>query len=229
MSADSPLRLVIFDVDGTLVDSQADILAAMKMACEACGVAVPAREQILGVVGLSLDVMMPILAPQADAVTHAAMVRGYKDAYMTLRAEAGAAQSSPLYPGARDTLDALHAQPDVLLGVATGKSRRGLDKLIDAHGLDQYFVTQQVADFHPSKPHPSMVLTALSEAGVEARDAVMVGDTSFDLDMAASAGVAGIGVAWGYHPRDRLGAAHYVIDRFDQLAPVLDQRWKGQA
>lgn len=222
----APLRLVIFDVDGTLVDSQADILAAMAVAFEIGGHPLPPRAQVLATVGLSLDVIFPILLPEADAATHARMVGGYKDAYVALRAQGGVEHSSPLYPGARATLDALHAIPEVLLGVATGKSRRGLDKLIEGHGLEGLFVTQHCADFHPSKPHPSMVLAALSDTGVAAEDAVMIGDTSFDMEMAASAGVPGIGVSWGYHERTRLGAqARVVIDAFDALHPALDQVW----
>ena len=130
------------------------------------------------------------------------MVEAYKNAYMELRAKAGVAQSSPLYPGALETLQALHAVPEVLLGVATGKSRRGLDKLIEGHGLEGMFLTQQVADHHPSKPHPSMILQAMADVGVAAQDTVMIGDTSFDMEMAAAAGVHGIGVSWGYHDRE---------------------------
>ena len=226
----TPLRLVIFDVDGTLVDSQADILAAMAVAFEIGGYPLPSRAEVLEMVGLSLDVIFPLLVPQADAATHARMVEGYKSAYMALRAKVGVAQSSPLYPGALEALQALHAMPEVLLGVATGKSRRGLDKLIEGHGLQGMFVTQQSADFHPSKPHPAMVLAALSETGVEARDAVMVGDTSFDMEMAADAGVAGIGVSWGYHDSARLqGPAQCVIDDFAALAPALAQMWGQMA
>ncbi|WP_370400335.1 HAD-IA family hydrolase [Sulfitobacter sp. JB4-11] len=222
----TPLRLVIFDVDGTLVDSQGDILAAMAVAFETVGHPLPAREQVLAMVGLSLEVIFPTLVPDADAATHARMVQRYKDAYVALRAEGGVARSSPLYPGARQALEALHAVPEVLLGVATGKSRRGLDKLIEGHGLQGLFVTQHCADFHPSKPHPSMILGALSDTGVAPRDAIMVGDTSFDMEMAAGAGVAGVGVSWGYHDAARLGAfAHTVVDDFDGLQGALNQVW----
>ncbi|MGJ8545792.1 MAG: HAD-IA family hydrolase [Sulfitobacter sp.] len=217
------LRLVIFDVDGTLVDSQGDIVAAMRAAFAQAGVDAPSRAEILSIVGLSLDVAMARLAPAQSAAVQGAMVQAYKDAYMDLRAQAGAAQSSPLYPGARETLDALRQVDDILLGVATGKSKRGLDKLIEAHGLEGFFVTQQVADFHPSKPHPSMILAAMSETGVAARDTVMIGDTSFDMEMAASAGVRGIGVAWGYHPRRDLGAAWRIVDGFAEIAPLLGE------
>ena len=224
--SDAPLRLVIFDVDGTLVDSQADILGAMHMTFAAEDLPTPPREAVLGVVGLSLDVLMLELAPEAEAVTRARLVQGYKDAYMTLRAEQGGKVSSPFYPGARETLEALHAQPKTLLGVATGKSQRGLDKLIEAHDLEGMFVTRQVADFHPSKPHPAMLREALRETGVAAENAVMVGDTSFDMEMAQAAGITGIGVRWGYHPTERLTAARHMLDRFDALPALLATIWE---
>ncbi len=221
------LRLVIFDVDGTLVDSQGDIVAAMTSAFAAVDHPLPDRATLLSVVGLSLDVLMPTLAPDLPGPAHDQMVRAYKEAYMDLRAKAGVAQSSPLYPGALATLRALHAQPETLLGVATGKSRRGLDKLVEGHGLEGLFVTQQVADHHPSKPHPAMVLQALSETGVAPDDAVMIGDTSFDMQMASDAGVRGIGVSWGYHPRARLSNASCVIERFADLIPTLERFWEA--
>ncbi len=225
----APLRLVIFDVDGTLVDSQGDIVGAMAQAFAAVGQPVPDRKTTLAGVGLSLDVLMPRLAPDLSAAEHATMVEAYKAAYMDLRAKAGVAHSSPLYPGAMDTLRMLNAMPEVLLGVATGKSRRGLDKLIEGHGLRGLFVTQQVADFHPSKPHPSMILQALEDTGVEAAQAVMVGDTSFDMEMAAGAGVRGVGVSWGYHDVERLSRAAVVIDDFPALPDVLDELWSVAA
>jgi phosphoglycolate phosphatase len=216
-------RLVIFDVDGTLVDSQHDIVAAMEAAFNGIGRPAPTREVILSIVGLSLDVAIPVLAPELRAADHGRLVAGYKGAYMELRAQVGAAQSSPLYPGARAVLDALRNAPDVLLGVATGKSKRGLNKLLEGHGLQGHFVTQQCADFHPSKPHPSMILAALEEAGVAPDEAVMVGDTAYDMEMAAAAGVAGIGVSWGYHARDRLTGARVIVDDFAAIAPALDK------
>jgi phosphoglycolate phosphatase len=224
----APLRLVIFDVDGTLVDSQGDIVAAMTAAFASVKVPLPPRETLLSIVGLSLNVAIPVLAPDAASDVHAKMVQAYKDAYIQLRADAGVAQSSPLYPGALAALKILGARPDTLLGVATGKSRRGLDKLIEGHALHDVFITQQVADFHPSKPHPSMILQAMTDAGVTADNTVMIGDTSFDMDMAVAAGVRGIGVSWGYHGREKLGNAHLVIDGFADLLPTLQSVW-GEA
>lgn len=220
-----PLRLIIFDVDGTLVDSQADILAAMGHAFAAVDLDAPDRDAILGIVGLSLPEAMLQLVPETSDAIRVQMVEGYKNAYMALRAEKGAAESSPLYPGAREVIEALYAVPEHLLAVATGKSRRGLDKLLDGHDLRRYFISQQVADDHPSKPHPSMVLTALAETGVDPHDAVMIGDTSYDMDMARAAGVRGVGVSWGYHPVHMLGADH-VLERFDDLPALLENIWE---
>lgn len=221
------LRLVIFDVDGTLVDSQADILAAMAHAFGQTGDTLPAREQILGIVGLSLDVAMARLAPHLPPDRHDALVAGYKDAYTDLRRAGGAAVSSPLYPHALDVLNALGARPETLLGVATGKSARGLTKLIEGHALHHLFVTRQVADHHPSKPHPSMILTALAETGVAPADAVMVGDTTYDMEMARAAGVAAIGVDWGYHPRTALDRiADAVVSDFRALPDTIDRIWE---
>ena len=220
----APLRLVLFDVDGTLVDSQGAIVSAMTGGFQALSLPVPDRAAILSIVGLSLPQAMARLAPDQKQSVQADLVDGYKHAYHAQRLEQGAA-SSPLYPGARNMIEALHAKPDVLLGVATGKSQRGLDALLEAHGLEQYFITRQVADHHPSKPHPSMIETALSETGVEAAHAVMIGDTSFDMDMAAAAQVAGIGVSWGYHNRSALSRAHRVIDGFEQLPETLASIW----
>jgi phosphoglycolate phosphatase len=219
------LRLVIFDVDGTLVDSQRDILGAMTCAFEGAGLPVPSRPEILGIVGLSLDVAMARLAPEVPEALRRDMVAGYKNAYIEMRTQVGAAQSSPLYPGARDMLEHLHARLDVLLGVATGKSRRGLDKLIEAHDLGKFFVTQQVADHHPSKPHPSMILQAMSDVGVAPADTVMIGDTSFDMHMARAAGVHGIGVKWGYHPVSELSDAAHVLEDFAALPETLSTLW----
>lgn len=221
----APLRLILFDVDGTLVDSQGDIVAAMTTAFDGAGLPVPARAHILGIVGLSLDVAIVRLAPAADAALVAQMVANYKDAYVTLRAQTGAAQSSPLYPNARAVLDQLSARPENILGIATGKSRRGLDALLQSHGLTGVFATEQVSDHHPSKPHPAMIHAALSETGTDARDAVMIGDTSFDIEMGRAAGVATVAVTWGYHPVESLAQADHRIDDFADLPAVLDRIW----
>lgn len=216
------LKLVIFDVDGTLVDSQADILASMGAAFASEGLARPSREAVLGIVGLSLPVAIARLRPDdADPAETARMVEAYKDAYLGLRV-AGGPEASPLFPGIPALLDRLSQRDDLLLGIATGKSRRGLTALLDGHGLAKRFVTTQVADDHPSKPHPSMIFTALMEAGVEATDAVMIGDTSYDMDMARAAGVRAIGVTWGYHRPEALTAASALVADSEALGRAID-------
>ena len=223
------LRLVIFDVDGTLVDSQADILGAMAASFAAQGLPMPTREAVLGIVGLSLDQAMAQLVPDLPLALRNDLVAGYKHAYMSARLTSDTRQTSPLYPGARAVLDHLAAQSHTLLGVATGKSQRGLEALIASHGLEGLFITRQVADHHPSKPHPSMLLTALRETGVDAADAVMIGDTSYDMEMARAAGIRGIGVTWGYHAPAALSAATCVISRFEDLPARLDEIWSYAA
>lgn len=221
-------KLVIFDVDGTLVDSQAHIIMSMEAAFATVGQAAPERDTILSIVGLSLPVAMRELAPEADDAAIARMVDGYKDAFQTHRLKQGAA-ASPLYPGAEEALRTLGAQGDVALAIATGKSRRGLDALLADWAFADLFVTTQCADDHPSKPHPSMVLSCLTDCNVAASEAVVIGDTTYDMEMARASRVQGIGVRWGYHGGEALMAAgaHVVLDDFGQLNAALDEMWKG--
>ncbi len=216
------LRLVIFDVDGTLVDSQAEIMAAMTLAFGASAFAMPDRKAVLSIVGLSLNEAFAKLCPMASGVERAHLVQAYKDAFNQLRGPDGKAELSPLFPGALDALDVLRRQDHTLLAVATGKSRRGLDKMLERHGLTGVFQSEQVADHHPSKPHPSMILTALAETGVAPQKAVMLGDTTYDMDMARAAGVQKIGVTWGYHAADTL-KPDAMIEDFAALPGAVDQ------
>ncbi|MCL1630035.1 MULTISPECIES: HAD-IA family hydrolase [Roseinatronobacter] len=213
------MQLVVFDVDGTLVDSQAHILLAMEGAFSALAHPMPDRAACLAAVGLSLPEVMLRLAPDLSTADHAALVVAYKDRFHALR---GAAPSQ-LYPGASEVLTRLAARPDVVLGIATGKSRRGIEHIITSHGWDGLFQTVQVADNHPSKPHPSMLHACLDATGVAPEHAVMVGDTEFDMQMAQAAGLLGVGVSWGYHPRARLGPR--VIDDFTELEGALRMIW----
>lgn len=225
----APLRLLIFDVDGTLIDSQAHILAAMARAFDGVGLPVPDRAAVLGVVGLSLPILVDHLAPDADATTKTRIIKGYKQGFADLRAE-GEADLSPLYPGARAVLDAMAARDDILLAVATGKSRRGMAHVIEMHGLEGVFQSVQTADDHPSKPSPEMIRACLAETGVDGRDAAILGDTAFDMEMGRNAGIHPIGVTWGYHNRKRLfqaGAADLLED-FSALMPCLDRLWGPQ-
>lgn len=214
------MKLVIWDIDGTLIDSRAMIMDSMTAGLAAAGLpALPARA-VSGIVGLSLPVAIETLLPDADAQARDVVIEGYRAHYGTARMQG----ESPLFPGAQACLDGLAARDDVLMAVATGKSRRGLDALLEAHDLAGHFIATHCADGHPSKPAPGMILSCLSDTGVDAADAVMIGDTSFDILMAGNAGIAAFGVGWGHHPADELTAAGAlaVATDFTQLCNLIE-------
>jgi phosphoglycolate phosphatase len=198
-------RLAVFDCDGTLVDSQVNIIRAMTESFARVGVAAPDPHRIRQVVGLSLFETMATLLPDGGIDLQTRLADEYRSAYHRLRAD-GSLVVEPLYPGVRDGLIEL-ADRGWLLGVATGKSDRGLGLILAHHDLAHHFVTLQTADRHPSKPHPAMLELAMAQAGAEPADTVMIGDTSFDMIMAVAAGARAIGVDWGYHAPDDLTAA----------------------
>lgn len=196
MTSDALPRLAIFDCDGTLVDSQADICAAMDAAFATAGLIPPDRTATRRIVGLSLHEAMRRLHPAGGDRDHAALAGYYKDAFRARR-EAGAV-AEPLYEGIAALVEEL-AGAGWLLGVATGKSDRGLAHCLATHGLTGHFVTLQTADRHPSKPHPSMVEACLEATGASATHTAMIGDTAYDMEMARNAGTRAFGVDWGYH------------------------------
>ena len=217
-------RLAIFDCDGTLVDSQANICRAVEEALGEAKVDVPSRDRIRRIVGLSLVEAMSALLPEASPADHVRLAQLYKDKFFAMR-QSGALADEPLFDGVGALIERL-ANDGWQLGVATGKSDRGLTHILAAHGLTHHFVTLQTADRHPSKPHPSMIETAIAEAGADPAQTAMIGDTSYDILMARNAGVRAIGVAWGYHPADELVAAgaHSVALEVADLATHLEAR-----
>ena len=218
------VRLAVFDCDGTLVDSQANILLAMVDAFEGAGLPPPDAHATRRIVGLSLVEAMEVLAPAASAAFHARLADAYKQAFWDRRRDQRL-DPEPLYPGVADGLATL-AGAGWLLGVATGKSDRGLALILEHHGLAHHFVTLQTADRHPSKPHPAMLHAALADAGCAAVDAVMIGDTVFDIAMARNGGVRAIGVDWGYHDPHELhdAGAAAVVSTMDELLNQLEAR-----
>ncbi|RPE63305.1 phosphoglycolate phosphatase [Pacificibacter maritimus] len=219
-------KLVIFDVDGTLVDSQAHIVASMTAAFDSVALPQPERQAVLSIIGLSLPYAMKELAPMADDQTVAQMVEVYKSDFSANRLRSDA--MPPLYDGAEAAIAALASRGDMMLAIATGKSRRGLDALLESWPFADVFATTHCADDHPSKPHPSMVQACLTDCDAQAADAVVVGDTTYDMEMAKAARCASIGVSWGYHGVRALtttGAAAIVTD-FSQLETTLDTIWK---
>lgn len=197
-------KLAIFDCDGTLVDSGATIYKALTASFEANDYEVPSPSASRRVIGLSLVEAMAALLPEANAQDHQRLAEDYKRAFLTLRT-AGDVQE-PLFDGVLELLHSLEAN-GWLLGVATGKSDRGLKHCLERHDIHARFVSLQTADRHPSKPHPSMVEAAIAEAGAAPQTTIVIGDTSFDMAMAVAAGARGIGAGWGYHETAELIAA----------------------
>jgi phosphoglycolate phosphatase len=197
-------RLAIFDCDGTLVDAQANVCLAMERCFGEVGLPLPSRDRARRIVGLSLVEAMRAMLPEAHHERHVELADGYKRHFQQMRAEGLVAE--PLYDGIAELLEALE-KGEWLLGVATGKSDRGLALCLDHHGLRRRFITLQTADRHPSKPHPSMIEQAMADAGASPETTLMIGDTSYDMAMALAAGVTAIGVAWGYHEAKELEAA----------------------
>lgn len=219
----SPLRLAVFDCDGTLVDSQGSIVASMHAACDHHGIVRPSAAAVRRVVGLPLDVAIRRLLPDVDVGFSQVMSETYKSAFFDLRQ--GGQVEEPLFDGLDRVLDELD-RAQWLMGVATGKSWRGLKSTLAHHGLMERFVTHQTADRAQGKPHPEMMLNALHETGVEPGHAVMVGDTTYDVEMAVNAGVPAIGVAWGYHETQELmdAGALAVAHSADELLDALFDR-----
>ena len=197
-------RLALFDCDGTLVDSQHNICLCMEDAFARAGLVAPDRGATRRVVGLSLLQAVQGLVPDVALELQVQLAEDYKSAFHRLRGQG--LIDEPLFEGIAETLDALEAD-GWMLGVATGKSDRGLDLCLRHHGLRERFVTLQTADRHPSKPHPSMVREAMAEAGAKPETTIMIGDTSFDMAMGVAAGARSLGVDWGYHPGHELIAA----------------------
>ncbi len=215
-------RLALFDCDGTLVDSAGNICRSVEDTFALHALVAPPRADIRRIVGLSLVEAMAMLHPDGTEDHHHALAADYRTCFQRLRASPDFTQE-PLYEGIADAIEAL-ADAGWMLGVATGKSDRGLAMVLAHHGLATRFVTLQTADRHPSKPHPAMAQAAIAEAGAVPETTVMIGDTSFDMAMARAAGAHALGVGWGYHETHELiaaGAARVVDNAGDLTHAVL--------
>lgn len=214
------LRLVLFDCDGTLVDSALVIQNAMNNVFDKFSYKTPSFDEIRNIIGLSLDVAISRLLqrPVDDEIN--AMVSSFKQNFSNGINDIPLQE--PLFPGIRDLLSKLEVREDILLGVVTGKSRRGIDKICEAYKLKR-FVTLKTADDCPSKPNPAMVLESCSETGVLPADTYVVGDTLYDMQMAKQAGTRAIGVSWGYHTTDALkqAGAEVVLNEPVELLNLL--------
>ena len=213
-------RLVIFDCDGTLVDSQHNIVAAMQQTFADAGRDLPHPEAIRRQVGLTLEIAIARMLPDESAGVVNDLAEAYRVIVRALRAKREL--SEPLFEGIREAILALD-HPEIFLGVATGKNLVGLEHTLAHHGLRERFHTLQTADRALSKPHPDMIHRAMTETGCDPAETVMIGDTSFDIEMARAAGTTAIGVSWGYHPAEELAeaGAHAILAHPDDLIPCL--------
>ncbi len=215
-------RLVVFDIDGTLVDSQATIVACMREAFLWNGLPPPEPPAVRRIVGLAMPEAVRALLGRDDPDLVGRIVEAYRDAFR--QRVASPAGRERLFPGAFEVLHVLDARGH-LLGIATGKSTAGVRRFLREHGLERLFVTVQTADRHPSKPHPAMVLAAMAEAGADPAATLVVGDTVFDVEMAKAARARPVGVSWGNHPPEELeraGAVH-LLRSFDELPELVER------
>jgi phosphoglycolate phosphatase len=215
-------RLAVFDIDGTLVDSRRSIGDAVRDAWIALDLEPPSYDETRRIVGLSLGEAVQILAPNLHTERHPELALAYKAAFIRNR-EAG--HDEPLYDGAFETVQRLKNE-GWRLGIATGKSRRGIEHIFDRHGLGQYFDCAFCADDGPGKPDPHMLRLNMQALGAEPARTVMIGDTSFDMAMARAAGAYALGVSWGFHTADEVteGGAHELADDYPALNLAL-ARW----
>ncbi|MBU6371465.1 MAG: HAD-IA family hydrolase [Alphaproteobacteria bacterium] len=212
-------KFAVFDVDGTLVDSRQSIARAMAQAFAALDLPPPGYDETRRIVGLSLAPAIKVLAPDLPEARYPALAEAYKNAFIANRA---AGLVEPLYDGARETL--LHLRDDGwTLGIATGKARRGVDVFLANHGLADLFECAFCADDGPGKPDPHMLRLNMDAVRRPPADTVMIGDTSFDMQMARAAGAYAQGVSWGFHTIEevRAGGAHHVADTFATLRAEL--------
>jgi phosphoglycolate phosphatase len=217
-------HLALFDCDGTLVDSQANICIAMEDAFAALNLTAPPRNEIRHIVGLSVMEAISSLTPGEDETVRTQLAARYKSAFFELRGKGLIVE--PLYDGMAALLTSLESS-DWKLGVATGKSDRGLNHCLEHHGIKHMFVSLQTADRHPSKPHPSMVHQAMADALSTPETTIMIGDTSYDIHMGRAAGCRTIGVNWGYHPADALihAGADRIAENMGELEGIL-KAWR---
>lgn len=210
-------KLLIFDWDGTIMDSSARIVSSMQMACQHLSIAPPSDQAVCDIIGLSLDIAIKKIIPGIEQERVTQLIAAYSDQYINLNQT-----PTPLYPGVRETLERLKTA-GYQLGVATGKSRRGLDRVLANTQLDQFIDFRKGADEANSKPDPLMLAQILQQAELSADQAIMIGDTSYDVEMAQRIAMPSIGVSYGMHSIDVLNqfSPVFIADQFSDIADWL--------
>lgn len=189
-------RLIVFDWDGTVIDSHSAIAECMREASRELGLPVPERSRATHVIGLGLHDAMRIVAPDLPAQRYPEYIEAYRRNFLARE------DTMQPFPGMRELLDFLAL--DSTLAIATGKSRRGLDRALKATGLERHFRASRCADETHPKPHPAMLHELMAQLDFPAAEVLMIGDTSHDLQMASAAGVDAVAVSYGAHPREGL-------------------------
>lgn len=217
------MKLVMFDMDGTLIDTASLISEHMATTFAGAGLEVPTPAQSRRVIGLSLPQAMLQLLGTGDIALADKLAEDYRAHYRAALVSSEGREG--LFPGARQALDVLHERDDMLLGIATGKGLHGVHRLTQLHGIAGHFSTLQTPDHNPSKPHPGMMLRAMAEIGADKDRTVIIGDTTFDMEMGKAAGTKTIGVTWGYHHPDELrgAGADVLVDRYADLPMAIDR------
>ncbi|KKO44231.1 HAD family hydrolase [Arsukibacterium ikkense] len=211
------VKLVIFDWDGTVMDSIGRIVSSMQAAAESTGIVVPSSHAVKQIIGLSLDPAFAVLFPDTNAEQRSQLFAHYRDHYTIYNTT-----PSPLFDGAEQVLKTL-AEQNILLAVATGKARHGLERMFAETGLGHYFVTSRCADEAQSKPHPDMLLQISKQLGIEPDQAIMVGDTSHDMKMAQAIAMPRVGVTHGVHGAEVLAQFQpkAIIDNLPSLLSYI--------
>lgn len=206
-------QLVVFDWDGTVVDSAARIVAAVRSASLSMDLAPAVAQDIVCQIGLSLETIFSTLHPDQDHEAVEQLCTAYRDNWSR-----NSMIDAPPFDGAKACLQRLDAL-GIMLAVATGKSRRGLNQSFSDTGMNNHFVTSRTADEAFAKPNPQMLLDVLDQTGQDRQQTLMVGDTVFDMQMAANARVPAVGVCWGSHSREQLSDAGALacFDDFESL------------
>lgn len=215
------MKLVLFDCDGTLVDSAHVIHRCMQASFDDHGFTQPSLSETMSIIGLSLHDAIGILLKDQKTNQLDKMVQDYKDHFFKIRTQENLLE--PLYDGIRDLLDQLKKQDELILGVVTGKSTRGLIAILEGHGLSDHFLPIRTADDCPSKPHPAMVIECCDEVGIDASSTYVIGDSTFDMDMANHAKAISIGVDWGYASVAELkkSGANHIISKPSEIIDII--------